>query len=430
MKRRNGRSRSLYSGMHRIRRRPSTPAALTGRWDDGARPATPAGGLSGIAVTHPRAALDGGLVVSSVVLCALGVVMIYSTTAPLAIGSAIPPHFVRHLVGLGLAFGALLLALWIPLRWWQRSAFVLWSISVALLVATVAVGTAANGAKRWIVLPGIGFSLQPAEFAKWATCLAVTALLARRLPRTRNALVGALGLAAVPTGLLLLQPNLSSAVVLVMLVGLLLFVSGTPLRQLGALAGAGALGVAGFSLAHPYALARWKGFLAPWQHSHAEGFQLVQSFVAFGRGGSFGVGIGDGRQKLSYLPEAHTDFILSVVAEELGLAGVLLVLGAFSALLVAGLRVASRAETPFARLLACAMTGFIALPAAINAAVVMGLGPTTGFTLPFLSFGSNSLVFCGLSLGLLLRIAGSAGESEASIEPQRRRRRASAGASR
>jgi cell division protein FtsW len=163
----------------------------------------------------------------------------------------------------------------------------------------------------------------------------------------------------------------------------------------------------------PYALSRWKGFLAPWQNARAEGFQLVQSFVAFGRGGTFGVGLGDGRQKLSYLPEAHTDFILSVIAEELGLAGVLVVLGAFSALAVAGIRVARRAKSPFAMLVAFAMTALLALPAAVNAGVAMGVLPTTGFTLPFLSFGSNSLVICGLAVGILLRL----GAVEAPADP-------------
>ena len=174
--------------------------------------------------------------------------------------------------------------------------------------------------------------------------------------------------------------------------------------SLGLLALLSAGGVAAYVAARPYAFARWKGYLAPWQHSRDEGFQLVQSFVAFGRGGTFGVGLGDGSQKLFYLPEAHTDFILSVVAEALGLVGVCLVLGAFAALVLAGGRVASRAGNPFAMLLAFGMTGLIAVPAAVNAAVVTGLLPTTGFTLPFLSFGGTSLLACAFAVGVLLRV--------------------------
>jgi cell division protein FtsW len=165
----------------------------------------------------------------------------------------------------------------------------------------------------------------------------------------------------------------------------------------------------------PYATARWVGFLDPWQTSANEGFQLVQSFVAFGRGGTFGVGIGDGRQKLFFLPEAHTDFILSVVAEELGLVGVCIVLGAFAALVLAGTRIAARARDPFAALLALGMTALVSVPAAVNAAVVMGLLPTTGFTLPFISFGGTSLLCCGVAIGILLRI----GSRESAPAPAR-----------
>jgi cell division protein FtsW len=208
-----------------------------------------------------------------------------------------------------------------------------------------------------------------------------------------------------PAGLLLLQPDLGNAVLLVVLVGALFFVGGVPLRRLAGLGALVGAAVATFVALRPYALLRWRGFLAPWQNARAEGFQLVQSFVAFGRGGTFGVGLGDGRQKLSYLPEAHTDFILSVVAEEVGLVGVLLVLGAFAALVVAGLRVARRAREPFVVLVAFAMTALVAVPAAVNAGVAMGVLPTTGFALPFLSVGSNSLVMCALAVGILLRIA-------------------------
>ena len=136
-----------------------------------------------------------------------------------------------------------------------------------------------------------------------------------------------------------------------------------------------------------------------------EGFQLVQSFVAFGRGGALGVGVGDGRQKLFYLPEAHTDFILSVVAEELDIFGVLVVVGSFAAITIAGLRIARRARDPFVLLVATGMTAIIVVPAAINAAVVMGVAPTTGLTLPFLSHGGNSLACTAVALGVLLRIA-------------------------
>jgi cell division protein FtsW len=345
------------------------------------------------------------VVAAAALLAAIGVVMIYSTTAPLALGNPLPPHFLRHLAAL--VAGAVLIAITLraPLSFWRWSALPLWAVGVVLLVATLLFGIEANGARRWLALPGLLGSLQAAELARFATVLAVTSMLARSSPDSDRTLLRCIALMALPMGLMGLQPDFGSAALLALLVGTLFFVSGVRISRLVALA-AGGIGVlTGYIAARPYALARWKGFLAPWENSQAEGFQLVQSFVAFGRGGTLGVGLGDGRQKLSYLPEAHTDFILSVVAEELGLVGVLIVLGAFAALALAGLRIARRAQDPFARLMAVAMTAFLVIPAAVNAGVVMGCLPTTGFTLPFVSFGSNSLAVCALALGVLLRIA-------------------------
>ena len=353
---------------------------------------------------RPALALDGGVLTSVGLLAALGLVMIYSATAPLAMGKAVPPHFVRHLVALALAIAAGAAALRVPLGVWRRLALPLWWACVALLALTLVFGVHVNGARCWLRLGGI--NLQAAELAKWTGVLAAAVTLARSgpgAPRLRP-LIACLGLLALPVFLLLLQPDLGSAAILVALMAVLLFVAGTPLRFFVAPAGAALCGLAAYVALRPYALARWRGFLAPWQTARDEGFQLVQSFVAFGRGGLFGAGLGDGRQKLFYLPEAHTDFILSVVAEELGLAGVLLVLGAFAAFVLAGLRIAARARDPFSLLVAVGMTSLIAVPAAVNAAVVMGLLPTTGFTLPFLSFGSNSLLVCGLAVGVLMRV--------------------------
>ncbi|MDX1648289.1 MAG: FtsW/RodA/SpoVE family cell cycle protein [Myxococcota bacterium] len=361
----------------------------------------------------PGAPLHGlepaaALLTAAALLAALGAVMIFSATAPLALDRTVPPHFLRHLGALAAA--ALLAAAVsrLPLRAFHVAALPLWGLSLGLLAATAFVGHEAGGARRWLPVPGLGLAVQPAELAKLATVLAASALLARRdgrgevAPR-RFALV--LGLAAAPAALCLLQPDFGNAVLLGVLAGCLLFAAGAPLRALLGPALGGAAVVAAWSLAQPYALRRWLGFLDPWARAGGEGFQLVQSFVAFGRGGLFGVGLGDGRQKLFYLPEAHTDFILSVVAEELGLAGVLLVLGAFAALALAGLRIALEARQRFAALLAFGATVLLAVPALLNAAVVMGLVPTKGLTLPFLSYGRSSLLVSALAVGLLLAVA-------------------------
>ncbi len=351
--------------------------------------------------------LDGGVVAAAATLALLGVVMVYSTTAPLAIGRALPPHFLRHLVSLAIGLVAIAVALRVPLAVWRRAALPLWGLAIGLMLITGLFGPEVNGARRWLIVPGLPLSFQPAEFAKWATLLAVAAVLARRserkVPGWRPVPL-CTALAAPSIALLLLQPDLGNAAVLIALVGLLLFAAGTPLKRLALPGALAAVGIGIYIGLRPYALARWRGFLDPWERSHAEGFQLIQSFVAFGRGQSFGVGLGDGRQKLYYLPEAHTDFILSVVAEELGLFGVVLVLGAFAALVVAGARIAARARDPFALLTAFGMTALIGVPAAVNAAVVMGVLPTTGFTLPFLSYGGTSLLMSALAVGILLRV--------------------------
>jgi len=368
-------------------------------------------------------ALDGGVIAAYSFLAGVGLVMIYSLTAPRADASAIPPHFIRQLAALAASVLLLVAALRIPLRLWCRLALPLWGVSIALLIATLLVGVEVNGARRWLALPG--FRLQAAEIAKLATVLAVAAALTAT-PSRRMQLRPVLRTAALcvpPIALLLLQPDFGNALVLCAVVGVLLFTAGISMRWLIPPALIACAGAASYIALRPYARVRWIGFLDPWATSTREGFQLVQSFVAFGRGGFFGVGLGDGRQKLYYLPEAHTDFILAGIAEELGLVGVLVVLAAFAALVWAGMRIARRAREPFAALVAVGMTSLIGIPAAVNAGVVMGLLPTTGFTLPFVSYGGNSLLICSLAIGILLRVgACEAAPTQARISGASRRR--------
>ncbi len=360
------------------------------------------------AVHKPRAfaanALDGGMIAAFSILAGVGLVMIYSLTAPLATTSAMPPQFIRQLVALATSILVLIAALRVPLAMWRRFALPLWGVSSVLLLATLFVGVEVNGARRWLELPGL--RLQAAEVAKFATVLAVAVMLtANPSRRTRlKPVVRAAALCVPPVALLLLQPDFGSSLVLCATVGALLFAAGTPMRLLLPPTALAIGGAAIYVALRPYAHMRWIGFMDPWATATHEGFQLVQSFVAFGRGGLFGVGVGGGRQKLYYLPEVHTDFILAGIAEELGLIGVLAVLGAFAAFVWAGGRIAQRAQEPLAALVAIGMTSLIGIPAAINAGVVMGLLPTTGFTLPFVSYGGNSLLICSLAVGILLRI--------------------------
>ena len=353
-----------------------------------------------------RAPLDSAVLTAVALLSCLGIVMVYSTTAHFAPESMLPPYLVKHLEGVvaGLVLGLFVFRL--PLARIRRLAVPFWMLSVGLLAATLVVGTRVNGAQRWLAIPGLG-GFQPAEFAKLATILAVASELARRSGRSAfdvKTLMIPLGLAALPAALLLKQPDMGSAVVILSLTACLVLLAGAPLHLFVLPGLVGIAGVGAYVSVKPYALRRVIGFLSPWEKSQEEGFQLVQSFVAFGRGGLFGTGLGAGSQKLYYLPEAHTDFILSMVAEELGLVGVLVVVGAFVALLFAGVRIARNARDRFALFAAAGLTLLLTLPACINGMVVTGLIPTKGLALPFLSYGRSNMIVCYLAVALLLGI--------------------------
>jgi cell division protein FtsW len=283
-----------------------------------------------------------------------------------------------------------------------------WILTLVLLAATVIFGIQVNGATRWIEIPGVGFRFQPGELAKCATLLAIATLLSRKDDRreisTRRSIQAA-GMALLPAGMLLLQPDLGNAVVLVALCAFVLFVAGTPWPRFVLPGIVGVLLIGAYVAMNDYAQRRIMGFLDPFGESRGAGWQLVQSYVAFSQGGLVGQGLGNGRQKLEYLPEVHTDFVLALVAEELGLLGVLVVLGAFAALWATGTRVARRANDRFDLLCGFAMVALLTLPALLNAAVVMGLVPTKGLTLPFLSYGRTSLVVSCFALGILLGVA-------------------------
>ncbi|MBK7950393.1 MAG: cell division protein FtsW [Deltaproteobacteria bacterium] len=364
--------------------------------------------MKATAQRQPTAGLEPGIAISSGLLILLGVIMSYSATAALALDSHFPPLFFDHVTGLiaGVALGAI--GYWAPSVVIRRLALPLWGVMILMLVVTLIVGTTVNGAQRWLDIPGLGFRFQPGELAKCVTLIAVADWLSRRQDRreiTTQRTLQAAGLAILPAGLLLLQPDLGNAVVLVALTALLLFIAGTPWPRFVVPGIGGVVLVGAYILANPYAMRRVMGFLDPFRDSLGAGWQLVQSYVAFGQGGVLGQGLGNSRQKLEYLPEAHTDFVLALVAEELGLVGVLFVIGAFAGLWISGTRVARRARDKFDMLCGFAMVALLSIPAFLNASVVMGLVPTKGLTLPFLSYGRTSLVVSCFALGILLGVA-------------------------
>jgi cell division protein FtsW len=263
-----------------------------------------------------------------------------------------------------------------------------------------------NGSRRWIRLGVLSF--QTSEFAKVALVLYLSYYIANKGERIRdfmNGLVPAYVVTAVFMGLAALQPDFGSAVTLAVVAGVMLFAGGANLLHIGGTLLA-ALPLVYAAVVHKaYRWRRITAFLNPWEDRNGSGYQIIQSFLAFGSGGVFGRGLGEGRQKLLFLPERHSDFIYAVIGEELGLLGALAVLALFLIILWRGVRIALAATEPFSRHLALGVTLLVCVQGAVNMAVVTGLLPTKGIALPLVSYGGSSLVATMGALGMLLNIS-------------------------
>jgi cell division protein FtsW len=294
-------------------------------------------------------------------------------------------------------------------------------VAFVLLVAVMlpGLGLRINGARRWLGAGPLQF--QPSEIMKLALVLHAASVLSARpkLARSLRALGGPiLGVGACALLLIAAEPDLGTALVISFTLAAMLVAAGVPLRQLGLVAGVGALLIALFALVEPYRRARLTAFLHPWADAGGSGFQAVQGQIAIGSGGLLGHGPGQSVQKIFYLPEAHTDFILAVIGEELGLAGILGVLSLYGMIGYAGLRTARNAAGAYAKLLAGGLTSLILCQALLNVYAVLGLAPLTGVPLPFISSGSSSLVVMLCAMGLLLNVAAG---GSAHLRPVRER---------
>ena len=351
--------------------------------------------------------------------------MVYSaTSAPAALGNGDPSYYLRK-QGLYALVGVALLLLV------RRSGYhalrplapALVIATVVLLLAVLAVGETINGATRWLQLGPVSF--QPSELAKLALLVFAAAYLARRpAPRTLGELIKPLGLVTgVVCVLLLAQPDLGTAITIIIMLGGVLVVSGAPARLLVTAGGlcAGLVLVAAWF--EPYRRARLLSFLNPWDDAQGAGYQSVQAMIGLGSGGIFGEGLGQSVLKNFYLPEAHTDMIFAIIGEELGLVGATALIAAYGAFGYAGFRVALGCRDPFGKRLAAGITTLVCGQALINLAAVMGAAPLTGITLPFVSYGGTSLVISLVSVGILLNIAGDNGRGTRSARvPDRDRR--------
>jgi cell division protein FtsW len=363
---------------------------------------------------------DLGLILVALALASVGVVMVASSSIAIADGQHVGPFYylTRHLVFLGLGIALAGAVMRIELAWFERNAFVLLLLAIILLllVFVPGLGLRLNGARRWIHLGIAGF--QSVEAAKLMFVVYLASYLVRHrdsVQRRLSSVIKPLGVAATLVALLLAQPDFGSAALIIATAVGMVWLGGARMRNLFYLAVPLLPAIAWAALTSDYRVRRLTSFLNPWEHPFDQGFQLTQALIAVGRGEWFGVGLGGSVQKLFYLPEAHTDFIFAVIAEELGLAGILFVLLLFAALvgraLMFGLRAVERGQY-FAGYCAFGVGLLIGLQTLVSIGVNLGVLPTKGLTLPLISSGGSSVLMTCAAIGLLLRISFEVTRSE------------------
>ena len=358
-----------------------------------------------------EALYDRQLVWIALGLMLTGLVMVTSASFPISARLTDQPfHFMfRHAIFLVLALGVSSVILQIPMkRWFQYSTYLL-GLSFFLLIVVLAVGKSVNGASRWIPL-GL-FNLQPAEVAKLSLFIFMAGYLVRKQDEVRKTFFGGFAKPIMVFGafavLLLGQPDLGTVVVMLVTLFGMLFIAGAKLSQFIALMVAGIAAVVGLIVVEPYRVRRVTSFWEPWNDPFGSGYQLTQSLMAFGRGDWMGQGLGNSVQKLEYLPEAHTDFVFAVLAEELGFVGVTLVLILIFSLVFKAILIGKKAfesDQLFNGYLAFGIGIWFAFQTLVNVGAASGIVPTKGLTLPLISYGGSSLIVMSVAVSMLLRI--------------------------
>jgi cell division protein FtsW len=352
------------------------------------------------------------LLVVVAALVVIGLVMVLSASSVQAQreSGSTWSYFLRQAVATVLGLGALLVTARMPYARWRRLVPALLVVSGVLLLAVLlpGVGVKVNGARSWIGAGALRF--QPSELAKLAVLLFCADLLARRvryMADPRLTLVPALLVVGVVVGLIMLQPDLGSTMVLASIVLAVLFVSGVPLRWLGMVSVVGGALSFAMALVEPYRRNRLLAFLDPSRDPMNTGWQINQSLMGVASGGLFGLGLGESRAKWGFLPNAHTDFIFAIISEELGLIGAMAVVTLFLAFGVLGVRAAVRAPDRFGTYVAAGITAWILAQAFVNIGGVVGVLPITGVTLPFVSYGGTSVIITMAAVGILLSVAAA-----------------------
>lgn len=347
----------------------------------------------------------------TLLLFAFGLVTLYSASAFLAHRAGVPDHYyvLRQAAGGALGLGAMVVCSRIPYHWWQKLAWPLLAVTWILLMILVIPGTEEiapriNGARRWL---RVGVTIQPSELAKMALIIWTAALAVKKQPHFQSLRKGLLPFLLIWVAVLVpvaAEPDFSTACLMGILVGMVVFVAGGRIAHFGFL-GLLLLPLVWAQMGVGFRVARWVSFLNPEADPSGAGFQIRQSLVAIGSGGLTGVGFGAGRQKFGFLPEPHNDFIFAMIGEEWGLMGVLWVVSLYLTLILIGFRIARRAPDLFGELLAVGFTSFIALHALLHMSVGLGLVPTTGLALPFISYGRSNLLVTFAAVGVLMAIA-------------------------
>ena len=357
-----------------------------------------------------RVPVDPALLAVTLVLALVGVVMVFSASAVVA-GSRFhdPWYFLkRQLAWLGAGLLVMHVVSRIDYSLWKKLCIPLLCLTTVLLILVLvpSLGSAAKGARRWLHVGSI--NIQPAELTKFVVVIYVAAYVSKKqdqLTQFARGLLPPLIILGLLSGLILLEPDLGTIVVMGLVVVTLLFLAGARIKHLGLLSLCVLPAVGALIFGSSYRRQRLWEFLHATKDPSGAGYQIHQSFLAFGSGGPFGVGLGEGKQKLFFLPEAHTDFVLALVGEELGLVGSVAIVLLFGLFVFKGFQIAGRARNPFGRHLAMGITMLVGMQALVNAGVVTGLLPTKGLTLPFVSYGGSSLVANLFGVGILLSIS-------------------------
>jgi len=349
-------------------------------------------------------------------LLCFGSVMVASASMPYAEYIHENPFYfvIRHGISIVVAAVVAFLTYRISLNLWFKNAFPLWLVTMVLLLAVLVVGSEVNGAHRWIKVGG--FTLQPTEIAKIVMAIFTADYVVRRAKEVRTHWKGLLrlsGVMALTVGFIVAEPDLGATVVIVLMMVGVFFLAGAPATQFLIMLGAILAGITALILFEPFRFQRLISFTNPWADPLGVGYQLSNALMAFGRGEWIGTGLGHSVQKLSYLPEAHTDFMLAVLGEEFGFVGVTLVMILSFTMLACCIRIGHRAlQHNYLRAgyLAYGISIIFLLQILVNAGMNMGLLPTKGLTLPFISYGGSSLMMCAAMISLILKIDASTQE--------------------